>query len=185
MGRFEEALSMSARAFELDPLSPFATVRFGLIHWMAGNEQKARELWMKTLEGHPNFARAYGGLALLDAMEGNKEFAIKSADTMIGISDEAFFRGFQGWVYALVGEEEKAREILDGLQSGKYHGYSSPVDSAATYYLLGEKDRGYEWMQKAYEVRSATLPILNRWPILNKAREDPRYLEILRKMNLP
>jgi adenylate cyclase len=185
MGRFEEALSIMGRGYELDPLSPFTTVRFGLIHWMAGDDRKARELWKKTLESHPNFARAYSGLALLDAMAGNKTDAIKNADAMIRISNEAFFRTFQCWVYALLDEEEKTREIQAGLLSGKYQGYASPVHIASNFYLLGEKELGCEWMQKAYEVRSASLPILNNWPTLNKAREDPRYLEILRKMKLP
>src|SRR5207253_5576193 len=104
MGRFEEALNMISRAYELDPLSPYTTVRFALVRWMAGNEVKERDLWIKAMEDHPDFARAHAGLALMDAVEGNKEAAIKHADDMIRISDEAFFRQFQSWVYALLGE---------------------------------------------------------------------------------
>jgi len=185
MGRFDEAISEATRAHELDPVSPFTGVICSHVNWMAGRNDRARELYMKILEIHPNFARAHLGLALLNAMESKTEEAIKEADKMISISDEAVFRELQAQVYALVGLREKAREILNGLLSKKFKGYASPMQIGLTYYILGEKDSGYQWMQKAYEAHDASLPMMNKWPTENAAREDPRFIELLNKMKLP
>jgi len=185
MGRFDEAIFVATRAFELDPVSPFTGSICSLVNWMAGRNDRARELCMRILEIHPNFARAHGLLAVLNAMESKAEEAIKEADKMISISDETLFRGWQAQVYALVGLKEKAREILNDLLSNKFRGYASPVEIGVIYYLLGEKDSGFRWMQNAYEARDAYLPMTNKWPTSNVAREDPRFVELLNRMKLP
>jgi len=185
MGRFGEALSEATRAYELDPVSPFTGTICGLVNWMAGKNDRARELCMEMLKINPNFARAHSILALLNATESKVEDAIKETDKMISISDEALFREFQAKVYAFVGLKENAREILNGLLSKKFNGYASPAEIGVIYYMLGEKDSGYQWMQKAYEARDPFLPMSNKWPTSNAAREDPRFLELLNKMKLP
>ena len=185
MGRFDEAISEATRAHELDPMSPLTSVICSHVNWLAGKNDRARELSMRILERYPNFARAHLGLALLNAMESKAEEAIKEADKMISISDEAIFRELQAQVYALVGLKEKAREILDGLLSKKFKGYASPMQIGLTYYILGEKDSGYQWMEKAYEARDAMLPMMNKWPTEKVAREDPRFIELLSRMKLP
>ena len=185
MGRFDEAISEATRAHELDPVSPFTDQICGIVYWMAGKNERARELFTRILEIYPNFARAHLLLALINAMESKTEEAIKEADKTISISDEALFREFQAQVYALIGLREKAREILDGLLSKKFKGYASPKQIGLVYYMLGEKDSGYQWMQKAYEARDVSLPMMNKWPTEKVAREDPRFIELLNRMKLP
>jgi TolB-like protein len=185
MGHFDEAISEATRALELDPVSPFTGDICGHINRIAGKNDRARELYMRVLALHPNFARAHLGLALLNAMESKTEEAIKEADKMISISDEALFREFQAQVYALVGLKEKAREILNGLLSKKFKGYASPMHIGLVYYMLGEKDSGFRWMQNAYEARDTSLPMMNKWPTEDAAREDPRFVELLNRMKLP
>jgi hypothetical protein len=125
------------------------------------------------------------GLHLGDVVESKVEEAIKEADQMIHISDEALFRQFQALVYALVGLKEKAWEILNGLLAKKFKGYASPMQIGLLYYLLGENDNGYQWMQKAYEARDANLPFACKWPTSKVAREDQRFIELFNKMQLP
>ena len=185
MGRFDEAISEATRAHELDPVSPFTDQICGVVYWMAGKNDRARELFTRILEIYPNFARAHLLLALINAMESKTEEAVKEADRTISISDEALFREFQAQVYALVGLKEKSREIVNGLLSKKFKGYTSPKQIGLVYYMLGEKDSGYQWTQKAYEARDVSLPMMNKWPTENVAREDPRFIELLNRMKLP
>jgi TolB-like protein/Tfp pilus assembly protein PilF len=185
MGRFDEAISESNRAYELDPVSQFPCWLCAVVSWMAGRNDRARELCMRAVERYPDFARGHELLALLDGMESKMEEAIRESDKMISISDEALFRESQAQVYALVGLKEKAKEILNGLLSGKFRGYASPMQICVAYYLLGENDSGFQWAQKAYEVRDANLPMTCKWPTSNAAREDPRFVGLLGKMKLP
>jgi hypothetical protein len=71
------------------------------------------------------------------------------------------------------------------LLSKKFKGYASPMQIGLTYYILGEKDSAYQWMQEAHEARDASLPMMNKWPTSNVAREDPRFIELLNRMKLP
>jgi len=185
MGRFDEANAEANRAYELDPVSPFTGDICGHVNLMAGKNDRARELYMQVLALHPKFARCHLGLALLNVIEAKADEAIKEADKMISISDETVFREFQAQVYALVGLKEKARDILNRLLSKKFKGYISPMQIGAIYYMLGEKDNGFRWMQNAYEARDASLPMMNKWPTEDAARQDPRFIELLSKMKLP
>lgn len=184
MGRFDEAISEAAHAYELDPASPFTCIICGFVNWMAGKSDKARELYGRMLQIDPNSARAHLCLALLNATESKLEEAIREAEEMISISDEALFREYQAQVYALLGYNEKATSILNGLQSNRFKGYASPMQIGLVYYMLGEKDRGYQWMLKAYEARDAFLPMMSKWPTSDVARKDPRFIELLNKMKL-
>jgi adenylate cyclase len=184
MGRFDEALSEMSRAYELDPASPFVALRFGLVYWMAGDNERARDLLAKTVDRYPTFARARVVIAFIDAMEGKKDEALKGIDFAITLDDNAFFRTTQAMVLAYLGSGEEARRILEDLVAGKYKGYASPGTVGAIYYLLGDKEKGYDWMHRAYEEHDATLPMENRWPILDVTREDPRFVELLRRLKL-
>ncbi len=184
VGRYDEATSQTNRAYELDPVSPITAAVCGHTYRMAGKNDRARELYMKMLALDPNFGYAHLGLALLNVAESKAEEAIKEADKMVSSSDEALSREFQGQVYAWAGLKEKAREILEGLQSEKFKGYASPMQIGIVYYLLGDKDNGFQWMQKAYDDRDPGLPMTSRYPTLKVAREDPRFVELLNRIKL-
>ncbi len=184
VGRFGEAIAEMNRAQELDPVSPFFLLRFGLVYWITGMNEKAREKWTKVLEIQPSSARAHASLGMLNALEGNYVEAVKEAEKAVEISDESFFRIFLAQVYAYAGMKEKALDVVEGLLSGGYKGYPSPSGIGAIYYALGDKDKGFEWMKRAYDERAASIPISHNWPTLRSAREDPRFLDLLQKVGL-
>jgi len=184
MGRFVEAVSEAAVAYELDPMSPFTADICGHTYMTAGRNDKAREMYMKVIELHPDFARAHLGLALLDVTEGKAEEAIEETRRATSISGEAIFREFEANTYALVGLKKEATKILEGLLSNEFKGYVSPTSIGLIYYNLGENDSGYQWMKKAYEVRDAWLPMINRWPVQSLARKDPRFIDLLKRLGL-
>jgi hypothetical protein len=62
--------------------------------------------------------------------------------------------------------------------------YWSPMDIAQTYIMAGENDKAIKWLQKCFELHDPNLPYL-LLPIFDNLREDPRFQEIARKMNLP
>jgi adenylate cyclase len=193
LGRFDEAIAETGRAYELDPASPWVTIRFAMVYWMAGRNKEAREMFSKVAREmfskvareNPKFGRAHGGLAFVNATEGRKEDVMKEIDAAVALGDEAYFRTHQAVIYASVGSTQKARKILENLLAGKYKGFATPAWIAAIYYWLGDQDKGYEWMVKAYESRDPSIPWYNKWPILDVERRDPRFVQMLRKMKLP
>ena len=185
LGRFDEAITEANLAYELDPASPFTGYICAIVNWMAGKDDMAREYCRQLLKIHPDFARAHQVLALLNATESKAEEAIRESEEMIRISGESLFRESQAQVYAFAGQIEKAREILNGLLSGKFRGYVSPMHVGLIYYSLGDMENGYLWIEKAYEARDPGLPYTCKWPVSNVAMKDPRFVELLHRINIP
>ncbi len=52
------------------------------------------------------------------------------------------------------------------------------------YFGLGERDKAFECLDKAWELRSTQLVWINLFPELDSVRSDPRFQAILRRMNL-
>ena len=47
---------------------------------------------------------------------------------------------------------------------------------------LGEKDKAFEWLEKAYEEHFIIAIKVN--PVFDPLRSDPRFADLLRRMNL-
>jgi len=184
LGRYEEGITEITRAYELDPATPWVVTHLAIAHWMAGRGGVAIDILNKLAKDNPKFARTRTLLSMVYATEGKKEEALREADAFVD-EDEGYFLQNQAIVHAYVGSVEKAKEILQRLRDGKYKGYASPARTGATYCLMGDKDTGYEWMKKSVDERDPMIPWDNKWPILEPLRKDSRYLELLRKVNLP
>jgi hypothetical protein len=52
------------------------------------------------------------------------------------------------------------------------------------YSGLGEKDAAFEWLQKAYVDRSMLLTFINVSPVFDNLRSDPRFADLLQRLNL-
>jgi Tfp pilus assembly protein PilF len=184
MGRSKEAVSEAATACELDPMSPLTLQMSGWIDWIAGDYDRARALLRRALELAPDFAMAHLSLAELSATERRLEEAVKEADEAVRLSNETMLVELQAAVYAMAGLMKEAREILEGLLTKKFPGYAAASMIGAIYYFLGEKDAGWEWMHKAYEARDTVLVMWNNTSVMKAAREDPRFLDLLKRLGL-
>ena len=85
--------------------------------------------------------------------------------------------------YAASGREDQARDILNRLKEQSQRGYVSPNDIAEIYAALGEKDQAFEWLEKAYELRSSDLRFLKVSQYFTDSfRLDPRFADLLRRV---
>jgi tetratricopeptide (TPR) repeat protein len=184
MGRHEEAVSETAMACELDPMSPLTLQGSGFIEMIAGEYDRARVLFRRALELAPDFVAAHMLLGLLSATEGRFEEGVREAEEGVRLSNEVWPVEVQAAVYAMAGLKKEAREILEGLLTKKFPGYAAASMIGAIYYLLGEKDTGWGWMQKAYEARDTFLVMWNNTSVMQAAREDPRFLDLMKKLGL-
>ncbi len=58
------------------------------------------------------------------------------------------------------------------------------MPSALIYAYLGEKDQVFEQLEKAYQEHEAGLPGIGSHPAYDPLRDDPRFQDLLRRMNL-
>lgn len=183
-GRHTEALVEAKRARELDPLFPFAGALEGqfLIH--AGRSDEALDRLKKTLELAPNFwmphlfaSSAYieKGMYEEAIAEARKSHELSSAQTLSYVME----------CYALekLGRHDEARAALDELLNLSKTRFMPPFHIALAYNGLGETDKTFEWLEKGYEQHDPKMAFLKVEPKWNNLRSDPRFIDLMRRMN--
>jgi len=186
LGRLDEAVTELKRALELDPLSVGSNRDLGYTFYDARQYDQAIAQERKTLELDPNYLQAHSilGRAYLEKSmfgegiaEFEKELAISPANP------PALYDLARG--YAMAGRRAEAERVLDQLNALSNQRYIAQKSLATIYAALGEKDKAFERLEKAYQEHSIAtgLPI-KEFPGFDSLRSDPRFADLLRRMNL-
>jgi TolB-like protein/Flp pilus assembly protein TadD len=184
MGRFEEAKTEISRALELNPLSPIAYVDLGVNYLRSGQYGKAREQASKAAELDPDFSPAYEILGMAFWREGKSEQASEALSKAVQLHDHPDRIGDLGYVYAASGRTEEARKLLRELKQEQAPGHVS-VAIAKVHAGLGENDLAFASLEEAIEEGNPSVVWLNFYPAYDPLRSDPRFAELLRRMNYP
>jgi TolB-like protein/Tfp pilus assembly protein PilF len=185
MSRFDEAISEAKRAQESDPISLGINANVGLVlYWVREYEQAVEQL-EKTLELDPNFGLAYVYLAFVLIQQGRYDEAIAAIQkSMERTGYLPFAISHLGFAYSLRGDRAKARKVLrEAEEHFQELGFPSTV-LAGIHAGLGNRDKFFECLYRAYEERSPVLPWLKIYPEYDPMRSDPRYDELLRRLDL-
>jgi serine/threonine protein kinase/tetratricopeptide (TPR) repeat protein len=183
MGRFEESIAEGKRSVELDPLSLLDNRLLGQSFYFARQYDQAIEQFRKTLELDPNFPgthRYLGGAYLQKSMykegiaEIEKELVISPGNTLA--------LSYLGYGYAVTGRRAEAQKALDQLNEVSKQKFVPAAYRAVIYAGLVEKDKAFEWLEKGYEER--LLLAIKVDPVHDPLRSDPRFADLLRRMNL-
>jgi hypothetical protein len=89
------------------------------------------------------------------------------------------------YAYALAGRREDALKGLEDLKVILKERYVAPTCFANVYIGLSDQNQALDWLQQAYEGRDESMTYLRTEPILDPLRSNPRFQELLRKMNFP
>jgi tetratricopeptide (TPR) repeat protein len=141
------------------------------------------EYYRKAVEITPGFLPAY--YSQIQPLCYLKRFdeAMKAIDEFEKLSthsDEAKF--FRAYVEAHKGEKEKARKMIYETDSEELGGLISQYLIALTCFVLGDLDRAFELMERAYQRGEHELLNLAVDRELDNVRSDPRYLSLLKKI---
>jgi hypothetical protein len=82
-----------------------------------------------------------------------------------------------------LGHVRESQQALDALIAG--YSRQSAYQVAEVYAWRGEKDKAFEWLQRAYQQRDPGLTEIKFSPMLWNLHADPRFAAMVRKMNLP
>ena len=77
------------------------------------------------------------------------------------------------------------QEQIRLLTEASKQDYISPIALAINYAVLGQKDKAFEWLEKAYEERTPGLLDLDLDPDYDNLRSDSRFQNLVRRINLP
>ena len=153
----------------------------------AGDLELADRSLQQALEIAPELPVAYNWLGRLRERQGRLDEAVAAWEEGARLSGgTALLTGALGYGYGRIGEVEKAREVLAGLESGggSAEGYVAELNLARVYAGLGEADRAFEQLEIAYTKREPWILALRVSPGFDTIRDDPRFADLLRRIGV-
>ncbi len=184
-GRLEESLRELRKAQELDPLSPIINTDVALFPFYMGRYDEAIGLLEKNRDMFPNSFPAHYYLGWAYTQAGRYDAAAASYEKAMALSNRhSMALSMLGYTRAAAGRPDEARAILAELQDLTKRQFVSPYRFAILYTALGDKDAAFEWLNKAYDEQDILLVYVNVSPFSDTLRQDPRFGELLQRMNL-
>ncbi len=90
-----------------------------------------------------------------------------------------------GFLAAVRGDKEKAREMIDKLDATHKPGWARSSSAGLIYLALGDLDKFFDYMFRAADDHTLPVTMLRYNPLVESARKDPRFSEIFRRVGLP
>jgi serine/threonine protein kinase/Tfp pilus assembly protein PilF len=185
MGRHEESLAEIRRALAIDPISAPLNMIHGVMLHLARSFDRAAEELKKVISLDPTYILAYLYLGLSYVEKGEYEEGLATLRQAADLAGQApFFAQAVGYGYAVSGQTEMARHVLAGLHEAEKKVYVSPVFMGLLYFKLGETDRGFAYLDKAYEDGDHWLEYIKVYPGFDVIRREPLYAALLQRLKL-
>lgn len=185
LGRFAESMEMMKKALALDPISLVINSAVGVQFYFARNYDAAIEYYHETLELDPGFGLAQFFLGQAYLQKGLHERALTQYDKALKLSGESMnVLAAIGHASAVAGKEENALRILNKLLKASEDRYVSAYDVATICAGLNYKDQALDWLEQAFTERAYLMIYLGVDPVMDSLRNEPRFRELLKKMNI-
>jgi tetratricopeptide (TPR) repeat protein len=180
LGRHDEALAEIRWALEIDPLSLILNRQYGASLLFARQYDAAIEQMKKTVELDANFAVGHSTLSVAYRMKGDyaesvEELArfqelIGGAETAALMRESFAEGGWQGFLRAMTDERRPAN--LTSYNVATFHA------------ALGESDKAFVELNKAYQNREGILGLLKVDPRFDSLHDDPRFEDLARRFKI-
>jgi tetratricopeptide (TPR) repeat protein len=171
---------------ELEPLSPSTNLVLGAWLFFARQYDQAVEQLRKTLELDPNIVRPRELLVFVYAHKGMYAEAMAECEKIRPLpGGNLVSRALLGYVYALAGKRDEALSILEELKPLLEGNLLLLYRAALLCTALNERDQAFELLNKACDERFALMIYFQVYPTLDNLRSDPRFQDLLRRMNFP
>jgi TolB-like protein/Tfp pilus assembly protein PilF len=184
MGRTEEALEQGKKALEVDPYNALFRAIYGLTLLMAGRGDEALEQARHALQISPNDAPANSIRWEVMHMKGVYEEALAASMaffTQLGLAPIA---ELMEQVFQKDGYSEAMVLAGDTLAELSQETHISPCFISYLYVYAGNKEQALAWLEKGFEIGDPNMPYIIEPAIFDLLKDEPRYQDLLRRMNL-
>jgi TolB-like protein/tetratricopeptide (TPR) repeat protein len=180
MGRTGDAIKIARGTTERDPLNMVNWYSLGLRYLYADDLAPARRALNRSLELSPDNSLGTYSLGIVELLSGSPAEGLalferhpEERGRLVGIAVANHDLGRSG----------ESQHALDDLIAK--HGSGWPYSIAQVHAWRGEPDLAFDWLDRAYRQRVPGLSGVKVDPLLRKIRGDPRFGDLLRRMNFP
>ena len=186
IGKVDEAAAMYKRASELDPLSGAINDGMTNIYQVKKDYEACIANSLKFIEIDPSFPATHRNLAFCYLKMGRNAEAIAEIEKAALLDNRtAWVLGDLGYVYARTGNKAEANAIIEELIPKVLENNAGGRYVAVIFAGLDHKDQVIEWLEKDIVANNGRLGEV-RWTIpFESFHGDPRFKEMLKRMNLP
>jgi serine/threonine protein kinase/Flp pilus assembly protein TadD len=185
-GRLDEGLAEIKRGLDLEPLDINMGGTLAWAYIITGQKEKALEQARKTYDLEPSHPIGRWILSLVSSEAGMYDQAISIAEQWLQTDPtNQFALREAGIAYAKSGRRDKAEEMIGRFRDLSKTQYVPACRIAGIYVALGDRDKAFAELNKAFESRDWELFRISADTYWNPVREDPRFKEMLKRLNLP
>lgn len=185
VGKLGEAITVMRRALMLDPLDPAYSRWVARFLLYAGDYSGAIAQGEKIVELGEEYFLAYLDIGSAHLAQGHPELALEwyRKGQMMASS----VRSYDAYIVRALAEldrRDEAEEILVRLERDSKDHYVRPEYIAMGYGWLGDMDRAFGFLERAFQMRSAGLIFLHVDPGYKPLRGDPRFDQLVKRIGL-
>ncbi len=185
MGEFDLAMAQSDTIMGMDPEGHFLIGR-GSLHYFARDNVALRDLMIKEVAKDTTVAWGYDWLGMAYCELEDFENSVETYHKAFRLSDGTVeVGGGLGHALGLAGFEEEAKQMADFYSLQAKDHYLPPVQRAFIHIGIKEYDEAIRLLEQAYEEHSWFLVFIQSEPWYDPIRKDPRFQQIIEKMNFP
>jgi serine/threonine protein kinase/Tfp pilus assembly protein PilF len=185
IGKEAESFAEMTVAQQLDPMSPPINIDLTLPLFLSRRFDETVAMARSQMDMFPNFYLTHMVLGNALLLKGDHAGGIKEIEKAKELESTPHLKGVLAFHYARGGRKDDARKLLQDLQEQEKVRYVAPYWIAMIYVGLDEKDKAFEWFEKAYQERSWFLIFIKMDPLMDSVRSDPRYLSLIRRIGIP
>lgn len=183
--QYDGALIELDDAERLDPLDLQLKTQIGYVHYFHHDLDRAIAQFEKVVTLEPAFAFAHYALGDACTQRGEYERAFREFNLAIELGGRSVNHvGVLGYAYGRSGNRAGAEAHLHELTAASAHGYVSAMWIALVHLGLGDLDRVFQWLDRAFEERDGSLILIAAAVEFDPIREDPRFKLLLERMGL-
>ena len=180
LGRLQEAIAFYRRATEIDPLDSNAYGSYGIALHYAGQQEAALAALGKALDLAPEMAIAHALVGQVHLARSDAQKALTEADKE---KDPVFRLRGLALAYHVLGRAKQSDASLSDLIR-QFQG-DSPYQIAEVFAFRNQRDEAMDWLRRSYRLRDPGLNEMRADPLLHNVRQDPRFRDLLKQINLP
>lgn len=179
IGRYGEASELLRRALVLDPLRSASHYNLGLLLASTGDLDGGEAALRKALDVQPGTAQAYCYLAIVEVLRQRPQQALALAQK----EPDPIWRAY-AVAMALSAGSDRAAADAALAKLIKDYGDVALVQAAIVYAQRGEREKMYEWLERAIAAKDAGMSQIMWEPSFRPYRDEPRFLEYARRFGL-